>query len=95
MTIHTYRRKPEVVGAIQWNGKNFEEIKKLYPSAINFNKVVAIKRSNGGFQSADMYDYIVKNQDTSETSDLEIYSEKYFKENFQVLFDGVFYDIED
>lgn len=61
-----YRKKPVVIEAIQWNGKNFDEIEKFAPKKTNW-ELNTLKNINileistpEGILEASIGDYIIK-----------------------------------
>lgn len=61
-----YRKKPVVIEAVQWTGKNIDEIKKLKRSSVFLNSVNAfddkllVIATLEGNMKANIGDYVIK-----------------------------------
>ena len=58
MNLNSYVKKPVVVSAIQWNGKNTDEIKKFCNNLIVKDNYLIIQTLEGQ-HIADINDYII------------------------------------
>ena len=54
-----YRQIPVELEAIQWNGKNFEDVKEFYDGVKVYNGCLFVKTTNGEV-NANASDYITK-----------------------------------
>lgn len=63
LAVGKYRKKPVVIEAVQWNGGNFDEVKKFYKDALieypSYNMKIRIKTLEG-ITMADCGDFIIK-----------------------------------
>lgn len=56
-----FRKKPVVIEAVQWTGKNFEEVRAFYPSAITHVNLGTVSvRTLEGTMNAAKGDWIIK-----------------------------------
>ena len=55
-----YRKKPVIIEAIQWNGKNLSEIDKFTKNKVKNHESVLIIPTLEGDMEASIGDYIIK-----------------------------------
>ena len=58
-----YRKKPVIIEAIQWNGKNLPEIDEFTESKVKNHGLVLIIPTLEGDMYASLSDYIIKDVD--------------------------------
>ena len=58
--INKYRKKPVIIEAIQWNGKNLTEIDNFVGGSIGIKGISLVIHTLEGDMEASINDYIIK-----------------------------------
>lgn len=58
--INKYRKKPVIIEAIQWNGKNLSEIDSFVGGSIDIKGTSLVIHTLEGDMEASINDYIIK-----------------------------------
>ena len=58
--INKYRKKPVIIEAIQWNGKNLSEIDNFIRGTVENKGTILIINTLEGDMEASINDYIIK-----------------------------------